>query len=118
MHTETQFGILPTLEFDGKRLSGNGPIARYLAEKYGENVSSILPCMMHQQYNCCAMIRLSVQWNFFVWEYFFRAITHPFSSNKFTQQKYTLIPPCFVVSQARPFPFLSTDRFQYTYYML
>ena len=76
------------------------------------------PCMMHQQYNCCAMIRLSVQWNFFVWEYFFRAITHPFSSNKFTQQKYTLIPPCFVVSQARPFPFLSTDRFQYTYYML
>lgn len=42
MHTETQFGILPTLEFDGKRLSGNGPIARYLAEKYGENFSSLL----------------------------------------------------------------------------
>ncbi len=34
--TATQFGILPQLEFDGgRRLSGNGAIARYLAEKYG-----------------------------------------------------------------------------------
>ena len=41
VHTETQFGVLPTLEFDGKRLSGNGPIARYLAEKYGEKYKSI-----------------------------------------------------------------------------
>ena len=31
----TQFGIVPVLEFDGKTLSGNGAVARYLAEKYG-----------------------------------------------------------------------------------
>lgn len=30
------YGILPTLEFGDKTLSGNGNIARYLAEKYGE----------------------------------------------------------------------------------
>ena len=34
-YAATQFGVLPQLEFDGgKRLSGNGTIARYLAEKY------------------------------------------------------------------------------------
>lgn len=32
---ETQLGILPTAEFDGKTLSGNATIARYLAEKHG-----------------------------------------------------------------------------------
>ena len=49
-HTETQFGILPTLEFDGKRLSGNGPIARYLAEKYGEKSSSIVDSFAYCTY--------------------------------------------------------------------
>ena len=33
---ETQLGILPTAEFDGKVLSGNATIARYLAEEYGK----------------------------------------------------------------------------------
>jgi len=33
----TPFGILPTLEFDGKWLGGNAAIARYLAEKHGES---------------------------------------------------------------------------------
>ena len=33
---ETQLGILPTAEFDGKVLSGNATIARYLAEEHGE----------------------------------------------------------------------------------
>lgn len=32
----TQLGILPTAEFDGKTLSGNATISRYLAEEYGE----------------------------------------------------------------------------------
>ena len=33
---ETQLGILPTAEFDGKVLSGNATIARYLAEEHGK----------------------------------------------------------------------------------
>ena len=32
-------GVLPYLEFDGKTLSGNGTISRYLAEKYGNVLS-------------------------------------------------------------------------------
>lgn len=33
---ETQLGVLPTAEFDGKILSGNATIARYLAEEHGK----------------------------------------------------------------------------------
>ena len=35
---ETQLGILPTAEFDGKTLSGNATISRYLAEEHGKLV--------------------------------------------------------------------------------
>ena len=35
-HLETELGILPTAEFDGKTLSGNATIARYLAEENGK----------------------------------------------------------------------------------
>ena len=32
----TPLGLLPVLEYEGKILSGSGNIARFLAEKYGE----------------------------------------------------------------------------------
>ena len=32
---QTPFGYMPILEVDGKVLSGSGPIARFLAERYG-----------------------------------------------------------------------------------
>ncbi len=31
----TQYGTLPLLEVDGKQLAGSGPIARFLAERFG-----------------------------------------------------------------------------------
>lgn len=34
----TPFGIIPILETDGKVLSGNGNIARYLGEKFGKQM--------------------------------------------------------------------------------
>ena len=35
LYSATQLGILPTAEFEGKVLSGNATIARYLAEEHG-----------------------------------------------------------------------------------
>ena len=32
---KTPFGTMPILEVDGKTIGGSGPIARYVAEKYG-----------------------------------------------------------------------------------
>ena len=39
-------GVLPYLEFDGKTLSGNGTISRYLAEKYGNVLSNLSCCVI------------------------------------------------------------------------
>ena len=38
LYVESPYGILPVLHTEGKVLSGNGNIARYLAEKFGEFV--------------------------------------------------------------------------------
>ena len=42
----TELGILPTAEFDGKTLSGNATIARYLAEEHGKHRSIVSPLII------------------------------------------------------------------------
>lgn len=54
--SETQLGILPTAEFDGKTLSGNATIARYLAEEHG--IYSTTNYMCTKEYRSTVTVRL------------------------------------------------------------
>lgn len=36
------FGYVPVLEVDGRKLSSSGGIARFLAERFGKTLSSVM----------------------------------------------------------------------------
>ena len=54
----TQYGILPTAEFDGKILSGNAMISRYLAEEHGKHNMNVMSWRERElkMTSCCSGI--------------------------------------------------------------